>query len=73
MNDKRAYKIENPSLVDLDHATDLEGPFTWTMGETGTSPIYVWTQKDGNKGEVYDRRTLLIENLASNYLSALQK
>ncbi|MCJ1434527.1 hypothetical protein MMC27_003896 [Xylographa pallens] len=71
MEYRRAYTIPDPSTVDKDHATPLTGTYTWTMDQTGTSPMYVWIQNDPTTNVTYDVRTLLMDNLAPNYLTQL--
>ncbi|KAK6524177.1 hypothetical protein TWF694_005837 [Orbilia ellipsospora] len=72
MEYRRAYTIPDPSKVDDHHTIPLTGTYSWTMDETGASPMYVWTQKDPKTGAPYDVRTLLMDNLAPNYLTQLQ-
>ncbi|KAF3906747.1 hypothetical protein AA313_de0203405 [Arthrobotrys entomopaga] len=72
MEYRRAYTIADPSTVDKQHSIPLIGDYSWSMNETGTSPMYVWTQKDPNTGLPYGVRTLLMDNLAPNYLAQLQ-
>ena len=70
MEYRKAYTIPDPSTVDKSHAEPLTGTYAWTMNDSGSSPMYVWTQKDST-GDLYDVRTLLMDNLAPDYLKQL--